>query len=188
MTSAKKKGDDGEAFGMELLSGLGYKCELHPKTNKVIWVGGKPISVSSRNDYYSCADIKAEGMHRVIYMQVKFIETENARSVEEIIRKAKIKYRDFFPFYRELPRYMDACIMWCHKVWVHRHKELELLGILMLHPENINPKRKRSNPMGEWSRATLDDLRDEPRQEIQAEVLRSTTPTLTHGASLGEGG
>ena len=47
----KAIGDTAEHFVADYLSNLGYKCEIHPRTYKVIHLkGGKSIVVSSDND------------------------------------------------------------------------------------------------------------------------------------------
>ena len=46
----REKGDSAEQFVADYLSHLGYKCEIHPRTYKVIHLkGGKTIVVSSDN-------------------------------------------------------------------------------------------------------------------------------------------
>ena len=70
----KAIGDAAEQFVADYLTSLGYKCEIHPRTYKVLHLkGGKSIVVSSDNDYHNAFDVKAEGPHDMIYAQVKFM-------------------------------------------------------------------------------------------------------------------
>ena len=70
----KSVGDTAEHFVSDYLTSLGYKCEIHPRTYKVIHLkGGKTIVVSSDNDYHNAFDVKAEGKSYMIYSQVKFM-------------------------------------------------------------------------------------------------------------------
>ena len=70
----KAIGDTAEHFVSDYLSNLGYKCEIHPRTYKIIHLKeGKTIVVSSDNDYHNSFDVKAEGPDCMIYAQVKFM-------------------------------------------------------------------------------------------------------------------
>ena len=70
----REKGDSAEQFVADYLTSWGYKCEIHPRTYKVIHLkGGKSIVVSSDNDYHNSFDVKAEGPDCMIYAQVKFM-------------------------------------------------------------------------------------------------------------------
>ena len=118
----REKGDSAEQFVADYLSSLGYKCEIHPRTYKVIHLkGGKSIVVSSDNDYHNSFDVKAEGPDYMIYAQVKFMPDGTVSSGH--ISNAKETIDKNYPYDFAYQR-IQVWQVW--KEWVkkpRRHKE-----------------------------------------------------------------
>ena len=118
----KAIGDAAEQFVADYLTSLGYKCEIHPRTYKVLHLkGGKSIVVSSDNDYHNAFDVKAEGESCMIYAQVKLMPDKTVSSGH--IPDAKVKINKNYPYDFAYQR-IQVWQIW--KEWVktpHRHKE-----------------------------------------------------------------
>ena len=118
----KAVGDAAEQFVADYLTSLGYKCEIHPRTYKVIHLkGGKAIVVSSDNDYHNAFDVKAECHEHMIYAQVKFMPNGTVSSGH--ISNAKETVDKNYPYDFAYQR-IQVWQIW--KEWVktpHRHKE-----------------------------------------------------------------
>lgn len=121
----KAIGDTAEHFVADYLSHLGYKCEIHPRTYKVIHLkGGKNIVVSSDNDYHNSFDVKAEGPDCMIYAQVKFMPDGTVSSGH--ISDAKDTINRNYPYNFAYQR-IQVWQVW--KEWVkepHRHREFKV--------------------------------------------------------------
>ena len=120
----KSIGDTAEHFVADYLTSLGYKCEIHPRTYKVLHLkGGKTIVVSSDNDYHNAFDVKAEGQSYMIYAQVKFMPdgTVSSGHISDAKDKIDRNYPHDFSYQR-----IQVWQVW--KEWVkspHRHKEFK---------------------------------------------------------------
>ena len=120
----KAIGDTAEKFVADYLSMFGYKCEIHPRTYKVLHLkGGKTIVVSTDNDYHNSFDVKARGPHDMIYAQVKFMPdgTVSSGHISDAKRNINKNYPYNFPYQRIL-----VWMVW--EEWVkepHRHKEFK---------------------------------------------------------------
>lgn len=118
----RKKGDENENFVIELLTGMNWLCELHPRTFRPI---GNGRYASMDNDYHRAFDIKAESQVKLLYVQVT-VNTSDAIAH----RIAKIGKN-----YRVRPDYVRIALFAIEKIWVakpHRHKELRIGRILEL--------------------------------------------------------
>ncbi len=120
----KAAGDEAEHFVADYLTAYGYKCEIHPRTYKVIHLkGGKTIVVSSDNDYHNSFDVKAEGPDCMIYAQVKFMPDGTVSSGH--ISTAKETIDKNYPYDFTYQR-IQVWQVW--KEWVkvpNRHKEFK---------------------------------------------------------------
>ena len=118
----KAIGDAAEKFVADYLSNLGYKCEIHPRTHKVVHLPhNKTIVVSQDNDYHNSFDVKAEGPDCMIYAQVKFMPDGTVSSGH--ISHAKRNIDKNYP-YNFTYQKIQVWMVW--KEWVkkpHRHKE-----------------------------------------------------------------
>ena len=118
----KAIGDTAEKFVADYLSMFGYKCEIHPRTYKVLHLkGGKTIVVSTDNDYHNSFDVKAEGHEHMIYAQVKFMPDGTVSSGHISDARAKINRNYPYDF-----AYQRIQVWQIWKEWVktpHRHKE-----------------------------------------------------------------
>ncbi len=101
MKSKREKGDEGEKFVADYLRNIGFVVQIHPRTFRIIYIKGKPIQISADNDYHSCFDLLAEGLEKMIYIQVK--ATQDRKITRDIARaKANIEknYIYTFPYVR----------------------------------------------------------------------------------------
>ena len=121
----KAIGDTAEHFVADYLSRFGYKCEIHPRTHKVLHLkGGKTIVVSQDNDYHNAFDVKAEGPDCMIYAQVKFMPDGTVSSGH--ISHAKRNIDKNYP-YNFTYQKIQVWMVW--KEWVkepHRHREFKV--------------------------------------------------------------
>ena len=121
----KAIGDTAEKFVADYLSMFGYKCEIHPRTYKVLHLkGGKTIVVSTDNDYHNSFDVKAEGPNDMIYAQVKFMPDGTVSSGH--ISHAKRNIDKNYPYNFHYQR-IQVWMVW--KEWVkepRRHREFKV--------------------------------------------------------------
>jgi hypothetical protein len=121
----KAIGDAAEKFVADYLSNLGYKCEIHPRTHKVVHLPhNKTIVVSQDNDYHNSFDVKAEGPDCMIYAQVKFMPDGTVSSGH--ISHAKRNIDKNYP-YNFTYQKIQVWMVW--KEWVkepHRHREFKV--------------------------------------------------------------
>ena len=112
--SSRKTGDDAEKFVAETIrNSFNFLVEIHPRTFRLLHLGGKVIQVSQDNDYYNLFDIKAEGPECMIYIQVK---------VEELKANASRAQKDIDTYYPyEFPyQRIQTWQLW--KEWVKSEK------------------------------------------------------------------
>ena len=122
MKSRKKKGDEAEKFVAETIKKITdylYLVEIHPRTFRLLHLGGKVIQVSQDNDYHNLFDVKAEGPEYMIYIQVKFEEEKS--NVSKAQKDIDTYYPYEFPYQR-----IQTWQVW--EEWVkpekgRRHKE-----------------------------------------------------------------
>ena len=129
MSSTKQIGNEGEKFVAGYLSGVRYVVEIHPRTSRPImkkdgtpvFVNGRPLRVSSDNDYHNNFDLKAERMDNMIYAQVKVQKTDKKEHMSTAQKDIDHDYPYQFPYQR-----IQTWQLW--KEWVkpekgRRHKE-----------------------------------------------------------------
>ena len=115
--NSREKGNEGEKFVADYLARIGLIVEIHPRTFRKIIINGREMWISKDNDFHNCFDIKAEGLSKMIYAQVKYEEEKsNASSAQKHIDKL---YPYTFPYIR-----VQVWQVW--KEWARkprRHKE-----------------------------------------------------------------
>ncbi|KPV42711.1 hypothetical protein SE19_09165, partial [Acidiplasma aeolicum] len=120
----KESGDEAEHFVADYLSDYRYKCEIHPRTYKILHLpDGRTIVVSRDNDYHNSFDVKAEGYFNMIYAQVKLMPgpTVSSGHISDAMQKIDKNYPYNFPYQR-----IQVWMVW--KEWVkqpRRHKEFK---------------------------------------------------------------
>ena len=112
--NSRKTGDDAEKFVAEIVRKVTkFLVEIHPRTFRVLHIGGKVIQVSQDNDYHNLFDEKAEGPEYMIYIQVK-VEEEKSN-----VSKAQKDIDTYYPY--EFPyQRIQTWQVW--KEWVKPEK------------------------------------------------------------------
>ena len=125
--TSKQTGNEGEKFVATYLQNLNFITEIHPRTSrpvlnkegKPVYVNGRPLRISSDNDYHNNFDVKAERTDFMIYVQAKADKSSKKSNASTAQKDIDHDYPHQFPYQR-----IQTWQLW--KEWVakpHRHKE-----------------------------------------------------------------
>ncbi len=169
----KQKGNEGEKFVADYLSGLGFVVEIHPRTFRRIFVKGKELYISQDNDYHNCFDIKAEGVEQMIYAQVKWFPKHAIDSGN--VSKGRIKIDKAYPYTFPYIR-VQVWMVW--KEWVshpRRHKEFRK-RIWERHGYHEDIVRGIHVFRGTWEEITPPELTEPSLPEIPDTSMTNSIP------------
>ena len=172
MATSKQTGNEGEKYVANYLSSLGYITEIHPRTSRPVlnkngdpvYVNGRPLRISSDNDYHNVFDVKAERIDGMLYVQSKVDKTDKKTNMSTAQKDIDHDYPYEFPYQR-----LQTWQLW--KEWVkpekgRKHKEFKFR--IQERQGFTNKKWKKDGetfPKGNWVEIDPSDLIYSPVQE-----------------------